>query len=271
MGKQRLLLILLLAGLAVYFVMQRGGAPVNPAAPRPAAPAGCVLDHCEEPAPAAMPPLKPAAAPPAAPPPEAALPANGKIPPLSPGNFDFYVLTLSWSPGFCASDAGSGKAQCDAGSGLGFVVHGLWPQFEQGYPSDCGAGQPVSQNALALTRGVFPDQGLARYEWGKHGTCSGLPPDAYFGAVRYARDQIAVPEAFLQSPAELKFAPADIMRGFMASNPRLRSGMMAVGCKGGVLQELRFCMTKDLRNFRACEEVTRQSCRAGQVRVPPVR
>jgi ribonuclease T2 len=52
------------------------------------------------------------------------------------GQFDFYVLALSWSPGFC-ENSGSRSRQCDSGRGLGFVTHGLWPQNEQGYPSFC--------------------------------------------------------------------------------------------------------------------------------------
>src|SRR6478752_5799189 len=54
------------------------------------------------------------------------------------GDFDFYVLALSWSPGFCET-AGSGRErdQCKDGAGLGFVVHGLWPQNERGFPSEC--------------------------------------------------------------------------------------------------------------------------------------
>src|SRR3977135_1905030 len=57
----------------------------------------------------------------------------------TPGDFDFYVLSLSWSSGFCETPAGArARGQCDASVNLGFVVHGLWPQDEHGYPSDCG-------------------------------------------------------------------------------------------------------------------------------------
>ena len=270
----RVLLAVLVLGFVAYNALHKNPVPeISRAQPpgRPSADAECVLDHCEPvppaqsaPAPAAQPPP----AQPTAPAPAPASPASG---PVAPGNFDFYVLSLSWSSGFCESAAGSGKAQCDAGSGLGFVVHGLWPQFEQGFPSDCGSGQPVSQSALSLTRGVFPDPGLARYEWGKHGTCTGLAPEAYFADVRRVRDSIVVPASFQAPREEQNLAPNDIMRAFTDANPRLRPGMLAVGCKGGVLEEVRFCLTKDLRSFRACQEVTQQSCHSRQLRVPPVR
>ena len=272
------ILKILLAVLAVaFFVITRlnnsGTGPVQP--PRAAPDTTCVLDHCNDtpaPVPAAPGPLANAVAPPAALPPAPAPTAtNAGFGPLAPGNFDFYVLTLSWSPGFCETNpAGNGKAQCDSGSNLGFVVHGLWPQFERGYPSDCDQRQ-ATQAALALARGVFPDQGLARYEWGKHGTCSGLPPEAYFADVKRARDAIAIPAAFNAPNGDQNFSPNDIMRSFTDANPRLRPGMLAVGCKGGVLEEVRFCLSKDLRSYQACPEVVQQSCRAGQLRVPAVR
>jgi len=184
------------------------------------------------------------------------------------GDFDFYVLSLSWSSGFCATGgADKGKAQCDRGAGLGFVVHGLWPQYERGFPSDCGGGQPSSV-ALDSARGLFPDIGLARYEWRKHGTCSGKSPEAYFGDVRRARDMIEIPAQFSRAKGDQSMSPQDILRAFTDANPRLRPGMAAVGCRSGVLQEVRFCLSKDLREFRACPEVARASCRTREIDVP---
>ena len=93
-----------------------------------------------------------------------------------PGDFDFYVLALSWSPGFCEldGDRDRNREQCADGAGLGFVVHGLWPQNERGFPSECGpAGRTPSRIALDQAKGLFPSEGLARHQWRKHGTCSG--------------------------------------------------------------------------------------------------
>lgn len=184
------------------------------------------------------------------------------------GDFDFYVLSLSWSSGFCATGgADKGKAQCDRGAGLGFVVHGLWPQYERGFPSDCGGGQPSSV-ALEQARGLFPDIGLARYEWRKHGTCSGKSPAEYFGDVRRARDMIEIPAQFSRAKGDRSMSPQDILRAFESVNGRLRPGMAAVGCRSGVLQEVRFCLSKDLRDFRPCPEVARSSCRTREIDVP---
>jgi ribonuclease T2 len=185
-----------------------------------------------------------------------------------PGQFDFYVLALSWSPGFCAlGGAEKNRKQCN--SDLGFVVHGLWPQYTSGYPSECAtaATQP-SRAALAATVGVYPDLGLARYEWRKHGTCSGLSPTDYFAAVRKAREAVVIPPAIAAMNQDATWTPIDLERAFVAANRGLRTDMMSVSCRRGVLSEIRICFTKDLRGFQTCPELDRRGCRGGSVKLP---
>ena len=188
-----------------------------------------------------------------------------------PGQFDFYVLSLSWVPGFCATGGDDkGRAECRSGTGEGFAVHGLWPQYDHGYPSDCRGGGP-SQAALAITDGVYPDEKLARYEWRKHGTCSGLSPSAYFTAAKAARDTVVIPPS-LRAPHQSGTAsPQDVERAFTDANPRLRPGMLAAICQHGTLDEVRLCFTKDLSAFQTCPEVVRERCRSQSVSIPPVR
>jgi ribonuclease T2 len=190
------------------------------------------------------------------------------------GDFDFYVLALSWSPGFCEAGGGDDKGldQCRSGAGQGFVVHGLWPQYDRGFPSECSpANRSPSRIALEGAKGLFPDEGLARYEWRKHGTCSGKSPTDFFTDVRSARDKVVIP-AGLVSPAQPQtFAPLDLERAFAAANPGLRPDMMAVDCRKSVLEEVRICLTKDLRAFQSCPEVNRRGCRSREISVPPVR
>ena len=189
----------------------------------------------------------------------------------APGSFDFYVLALSWSPGFCETGgAGKARAQCESGARLGFVVHGLWPQNQRGYPSDCDSnlGFP-SRMALDSVRGLYPDEGLARHEWRKHGTCTGKSPTAYFADVRRARAAVVIPDPF-QAPSDgSSWAPLDIARAFRTSNPRLKTDSIAVTCRQNKLAEVRICLGKDLRDFVSCPEVVRASCRR-PVEVPPV-
>lgn len=183
----------------------------------------------------------------------------------APGDFDFYVLALSWSPGFCELDGDRtrNREQCGEGAGLRFVVHGLWPQNERGYPSDCGpSGRSPSRIALEQAEGVFPTESLARYEWRKHGTCTGSSPSDYFRDVRRARDKIAIPPALAKADRDQTWTAIDLERAFAAANPGLRTDMMSVACKRGVLQEVRICLTKDLRDFRTCQQIDRSGCRA---------
>lgn len=191
-----------------------------------------------------------------------------------PGDFDFYVLALSWSPGFCELDGGRGRnrEQCAPGANLGFVVHGLWPQYERGYPSDCGpSGRTPSRLAMEQAEGLFPTESLARYQWRKHGTCSGASPADYFADVRRARDKVAIPPALQKGDGERSWTVLDLERAFVAANPGLRSDMMSVSCRRGVLEEVRICFGKDLRGFRTCGEVDRSGCRARDVRVNAIR
>jgi ribonuclease T2 len=221
---------------------------------------GCILDNCAD--------KKPIEAQSSAPGAAAARPRPRGA--SVPGDFDFYVLSLSWSPGFCETGgAQKQRRQCEAGSGLGFVVHGLWPQYESGFPSDCGpAGRSPSRIAIEGAKGVYPDVNLARYEWRRHGTCSGKSPTDYFADVRRARDAIDIPPPFRAASDRQTWTPIDIERAFIAANAKLRPDMMAIACRSGVLEEVRICFSKDLREFRTCPEVSRGSCRTRELRVP---
>jgi ribonuclease T2 len=189
------------------------------------------------------------------------------------GEFDFYVLALSWSPGFCTLEGDAkNRDQCDAGSGLGFVVHGLWPQNERGYPVECGpAGRNPSRQSMDLARQVFPAEGLARHQWRKHGVCAGSSPTDYFNDVKRARAAVVIPQPFVKVEKAQTWSPIDLERAFIASNPGLRADMMSVACRRNELQEVRICMTKDLRSFRTCPEVDRGGCRTREINVQPVR
>ena len=65
------------------------------------------------------------------------------------------------------------------------MVHGLWPQNEAGYPSDCFTtrSDPSRADTAAMTD-IMGGAGLAFYEWQKHGRCSGLSARDYFATLR---------------------------------------------------------------------------------------
>lgn len=184
------------------------------------------------------------------------------------GDFDYYLLALSWSPSFCANGgAERSRRQCAPGANPGFVVHGLWQQYARGYAPPCdGGGLP--SGVLAGLGDLYPDEGLARHEWRAHGACSGKSPSGYFADVRAARDAVTIPPELKDVRDTRTLSPLDVQRAFVAANPRLRPGMMAVICSRGALAEVRICLSKDLRDFVACPEVARRGCFSQSLVVP---
>ncbi|MBR0794597.1 ribonuclease T2 [Bradyrhizobium jicamae] len=194
----------------------------------------------------------------------------------APGDFDFYVLSLSWSPSFCeaASERGNNgrgtQAQC-GGRPFSFVVHGLWPQYERGFPEYCERPSPrLARNIMTSMLDLMPAPGLIYNEWDKHGTCSGLGERAYFETIRKARAAVKIPDEFLQLSEPKTIAPDDLEAAFIKANPGLSSSAIAVTCDSQRLGEVRICLSKDLQ-FRSCEEIDRRACRRDQVLMPPMR
>ncbi len=193
-----------------------------------------------------------------------------------PGLFDYYVLSLSWSPSFCLSKAGKRAGrQCAPGARKGFVLHGLWPQFKRGWPSQCrGAERFVPDAVIRDVLDVMPGKGLVIHEWRKHGTCSGLSARAYFGLAEKLFRKIAIPKAYQQPAAPLVRSPRQIAQDFARANPGMTADMFAPVCRGrggrARLVELRVCFTPTGHPSR-CGVNERGQCRARQVVLPPVR
>jgi ribonuclease T2 len=179
-----------------------------------------------------------------------------------PGVFDYYLLTLSWSPEFCHSHAE--KPECQSGH-HGFVVHGLWPQYVNGYPENCsntpGLGNPGEM------ADIMPDAGLVAHEWSTHGTCSGLDAESYFKLLRQAFQSVHVPNRFQTPQQSFSLPPADVKREFLQANPGLSAADMTVSCGNNYLTAVSFCLTKDLKST-ACQNL--RDCRANVIRVPPI-
>ena len=189
-----------------------------------------------------------------------------------PGKFDFYVLALSWSPSFCeaAGDRAQGQPECGARP-YSFVVHGLWPQYETGFPEYCQVPAPrLDRNIVASMLDVMPAPRLIFREWDRHGTCSGLSARAYFETVRKARALVKIPEAYIAPSTTLTVTPDEVEEAFVKTNPGLSRDAIAVTCDSRRLGEVRICLGKDLR-FRACPDIDARACRREQVIMPPVR
>jgi ribonuclease T2 len=190
-----------------------------------------------------------------------------------PGQFDFYVLSLSWSPTYCEANSERGRTageQC-SGRPYAFVVHGLWPQYERGFPRDCQVPAPrLNREIMTSMLDLMPAPRLVFHEWDKHGTCSGLEARAYFDLVRKARAAVKIPDAYGELKSPLMVEPAAIEDAFVTANPGLPREGIAVTCDSRRLSEVRICLTKDLR-FRNCAEIDRRACRLDKVVMPPLR
>src|SRR5436305_114417 len=169
----------------------------------------------------------------------------------APGEFDFYVLSLSWSPSFCeaASERGNAersRVQCGERP-FSFVVHGLWPQYEHGFPEYCQRPAPrLDRNIMTSMLDVMPAPGLIFSEWDKHGTCSGLSARAYFETIRKARSVVKIPADYLELSEPKTVAPAEIEDAFVKVNPGLSASAIDVTCTGKRLSDERIFMNQSL-------------------------
>ena len=191
-----------------------------------------------------------------------------------PGKFDFYVLSLSWAPSFC--EAAFERAPDQAPSpecgqrAVPFVVHGLWPQYETGFPEFCQQPSPrLDRSVVSSMLDLMPAPRLIFNEWDKHGTCSGLSPHAYFETMRKARALVKIPDDYLEAAHEVTLAPAQVGDAFVKANPGLTRASIAVSCDAKRLTEVRICIGKDLQ-FHECPDVEQHSCRRDQIVMPPL-
>jgi ribonuclease T2 len=191
-----------------------------------------------------------------------------------PGQFDFYVLSLSWSPSFCQDTEERGRnagEQCSTARPYSFVVHGLWPQYERGFPQNCEVPSPrLNRELMTSMLDLMPAPRLVFHEWDAHGTCSGLGQQAYFDLVRKARDTVKIPDIYASPKSALTVTPDEVEEAFVKANPGLSRAAISVTCGSPRLGEVRICMSKDLR-FRDCAELDRRTCRRDKLTMPPVR
>ncbi len=186
----------------------------------------------------------------------------------TPGKFDYYLLTLSWAPEFCTTQAGRGSAsECGQGHHFGFVVHGLWPENQDGsYPQHCGSASPVSQDIVRQMMPIMPASSLIQHEWSTHGTCSGLDSQTYFGDIQKAFSHLQIPPDYRAPSQPVNTTPEQIEQKFAAANNAPVSAFR-VTCSGSEFVALEVCLTKDLQ-YRQCGSGVSQ-CRAPQITLLP--
>jgi ribonuclease T2 len=192
------------------------------------------------------------------------------LPRGEPGQFDYYVLSLSWSPEYCATPAGErDRLQCAGHRQYGFVTHGLWPQYERGWPQFC-AEIPLDAALVDSMLPLMPSPRLVRHEWAKHGTCAGLSPARYFALVRRAFAAFQPPPRYVKPRAAVRLAPEAFKAELARANPSWPDRGFAIDCGGRFFRELRICLDKELRP-RVCGRDVRDGCPGPELIVRPVR
>lgn len=195
------------------------------------------------------------------------------------GEFDYYALVLSWSPTHCATLQRDGyEPQCHRKDGrrYNFVLHGLWPQYERGFPGNCQIGQRpfVPENVIEEAMDVMPSKPLIIHEYRKHGTCSGLTPSQYFDLSERLFRTVKIPQRYVNPFEQQSVSPDILIEEFLAINPQLKRDMIVVSCDGSRnrLKDVRICMSPK-GEPRSCgkNENQRRLCSSASMYVPPVR
>lgn len=188
------------------------------------------------------------------------------------GDFDYFVLSLSWSPNWCALEGEDrGSPQCDTDKDFGWVMHGLWPQYERGWPSFCRTTErDPSRRETEAMADIMGTSGLAWYQWQKHGRCAGLSVQDYFTLARRAYETVNRPAVFRKLDRPVTLPAALIEEAFLQANPDWQADMVTITCKSGHIQEARLCLTKELEPRKCGADVIRD-CSMNNALFEPIR
>lgn len=188
------------------------------------------------------------------------------------GEFDYYVLALSWSPNWCALEGDAkGSPQCDEAEDFGWVMHGLWPQYHRGWPAFCRSSEPNPQRRLTQEMSdIMGTSGLAWYQWKKHGVCSGLSAADYYALSRRAYEQVERPAVFRKLKDPVRVPASVVEQAFLKANPTFEPDMITITCRQDRIQEARICLSKDLKPV-PCGRDTARDCRLDNALFDPVR
>jgi len=188
------------------------------------------------------------------------------------GEFDYYVLALSWSPNWCALEGDSKNSpQCEARHDHGWIMHGLWPQYHKGWPAFCPtAKRPPSRSMTSDMADIMGTSGLAWHQWKKHGTCTGLSARDYYTLSREAYGRVNRPDVFRKLNKSVKLPAAVVEEAFLKDNPDFEPDGVTITCKSGHIQEARICLSKTLDPVPCGQDVVRD-CRMRDALFTPIR
>jgi ribonuclease T2 len=183
------------------------------------------------------------------------------------GQFDYYLLALSWAPNYCAGHPSDHSSECRVGRHTAFVLHGLWPQAHSGAPPmSCSTASPVAAATVDHMLNYMPSRGLIQHEWQEHGTCSGLSAQDYFAKAEQAFSSLHVPEQYSKLDHDQQISVPDLERSFADANHAPPEAFRG-SCHAGELVSLEVCVDKNLQ-YQSCTQSVRE-CRVHQVGMQP--
>jgi ribonuclease T2 len=188
------------------------------------------------------------------------------------GDFDYFVLALSWSPNWCTREGDArGASQCDDRHDYGWTLHGLWPQFDSGWPSYCRTSERDPTRSMTGSMvDIMGSSGLAFHQWKKHGRCAGFDAVSYFDLSREAYQSIARPEVFRKLDTAVRLPAGIVEEAFLKANPDLEPDMVTITCRNAMIAEVRVCLSKDLEP-RTCGPDVVRDCQMDRALFHPVR
>jgi ribonuclease T2 len=182
-----------------------------------------------------------------------------------------YTLALIWAPEFCASHPGDDLECRGKVARFGFVLHGLWPDSDNGsWPQWCPATPPATTQVPAfVVRHMLcttPSVSLIAHEWAKHGTCMAASPQGYFAQSSQMFGSLRFPDmaTLARHPA---LTAGAFRAAFAAANPRYpRAAIDLLLGRGSALQEVHLCHD---RKYRPAACPTRGVADDATIRITP--
>jgi ribonuclease T2 len=166
------------------------------------------------------------------------------------------------------AQAAQNPKECAPGTHVRFVVHGLWPEANEGKnPESCEKAKPVPRKVLNLILPYMLSPSLVQHEWATHGTCSGLTPADYFTQAIEARVAVQLPVQITAIDEPVTETPEQIESQFAGANPSFPQQAFRTACRGADFEEIRVCFDRGLK-ARECTASVGE-CTSPEVKILP--
>jgi ribonuclease T2 len=127
------------------------------------------------------------------------------------------------------------------------VLHGLWPQYEDGWPSFCRTVErdPTRRETAAMAD-IMGTSGLAWYQWRSTGAARGCRPRTISRSPARHGPGVNLPDVFMRLDRPVRLPASVVEEAFLEANPGWTPDMVTITCREDRIQEARLCLTKDL-------------------------